>query len=125
MLRKHYWEVVDRETAERYWAIRPLILKPGRKVTAQRRFRRAVTPTKVPEVRYDHFSGQRFRPGCAHLECAKTNFRRTEQLSPQPDSDLPIVLPNSAALSRKISFARSAFEHFTALKFVVWAFQSL
>ena len=23
MLRKHYWEVVDRETAERYWAIRP------------------------------------------------------------------------------------------------------
>jgi hypothetical protein len=22
MLRKHYWEVVDRETAERYWAIR-------------------------------------------------------------------------------------------------------
>jgi hypothetical protein len=22
-LRKHYWEVVDRETAERYWAIRP------------------------------------------------------------------------------------------------------
>ena len=23
MLRKHYWEVVGRETAERYWAIRP------------------------------------------------------------------------------------------------------
>jgi hypothetical protein len=23
MLRKHYWEVVDLETAERYWAIRP------------------------------------------------------------------------------------------------------
>ena len=23
MLRKHYWEVVDRETAERYWVIRP------------------------------------------------------------------------------------------------------
>ena len=23
MLRKHYWEVVDRETAERYWATRP------------------------------------------------------------------------------------------------------
>jgi hypothetical protein len=23
MLRKHYWEVMDRETAERYWAIRP------------------------------------------------------------------------------------------------------
>ena len=23
MLRKHYWEVVDRETAERFWAIRP------------------------------------------------------------------------------------------------------
>ena len=23
MLRKHYWEVVDRETAERYWDIRP------------------------------------------------------------------------------------------------------
>jgi integrase len=23
MLRKHYWAVVDRETAERYWAIRP------------------------------------------------------------------------------------------------------
>jgi hypothetical protein len=93
----------------------------------QRRFRRAVTPTKVPEVRYDHFSGQRFRPGGTFLECAKTNFRRTEQLSPQADSDLPIVLPNSAvrALSRKISFARSAFEHFTALKFVVWAFQSL
>jgi hypothetical protein len=22
MLRKHYWEVVDRETAERYWPIR-------------------------------------------------------------------------------------------------------
>ena len=22
-LREHYWEVVDRETAERYWAIRP------------------------------------------------------------------------------------------------------
>jgi hypothetical protein len=23
MLRTHYWEVVDRETEERYWAIRP------------------------------------------------------------------------------------------------------
>jgi len=23
MLPKHYWEVVDRETAERFWAIRP------------------------------------------------------------------------------------------------------
>ena len=23
MLRKHYWEVVDRETAERYWDIGP------------------------------------------------------------------------------------------------------
>jgi len=23
MLRKHYWEVVNRETAERYWAIHP------------------------------------------------------------------------------------------------------
>jgi hypothetical protein len=23
MLRKHYWAVVDRETAERYWAVRP------------------------------------------------------------------------------------------------------
>jgi hypothetical protein len=23
MLRKHYWAVVDRVTAERYWAIRP------------------------------------------------------------------------------------------------------
>jgi hypothetical protein len=27
MLRKHYWEVVNRETAERYWAIRPLLSK--------------------------------------------------------------------------------------------------
>jgi len=26
MLRKHYWEVVDRETAERCWVIRPLNL---------------------------------------------------------------------------------------------------
>jgi len=52
MLRRHYWEVVDRETAERYWGIRPenLLAESGLKDVGPRcayptRHKRMVNPT--------------------------------------------------------------------------------
>jgi hypothetical protein len=38
---------------------------------------KAVAPTKVVEVRYDHYSEHAFVMGAPFFECAKTNYRRT------------------------------------------------
>src|SRR4029077_13649031 len=45
-----------------------------------------ITPTKVVEVRDDHFNGQCFRPSSPFFECSKINCRKdcvTEQMFPR------------------------------------------